>query len=102
MVEVFGSTVDCDRDSAVEISGDDADHSGDESDSSSDSWESAADSGPESTNVDCLACLTPRRWPSISTARSSRRKYRPSCSIAKVCLLLEAQLKWIGGSSHAV
>ena len=53
-VEASGSTIDHDRDSAVEDSRDDAEQSGDGPDSNSDSQESAADSGPKSANSDCL------------------------------------------------
>ena len=54
--EAAGSTIDCDRDSVVEASRDDADQSGDESDSTSDLLGSAADSGPKSATGDCHTC----------------------------------------------
>ena len=68
--EALGSTIDCDRDSMVEVSRHDADQSDDESDSSSDMQESAADPGPKSATGDCLI---PRRQPSTLATRSSRR-----------------------------
>ena len=93
--EASGSTTVCDRDSVVEVSGDDANQSGDESDSSSDSLESAADSGPESATGDCFICSDVKEVAVNSTCKKFQKKVCASCSITKGCLWSEAQLKQI-------
>ena len=55
-MEALGSTIDHDRDSVVEFSGDATNQSGDEPDSSIDLQEIAADSSPQSVTGDCLMC----------------------------------------------
>ena len=100
--EDLGSTVDHDRDSVVEVSGDDADQSGDESDSSSDSQESAADLGPNSATGDCLTSSDTEEAAIITTCKKFQKKVWASCSTTKDCLWSEAQLKQICDSCHAV
>ena len=92
-VDTLGSTVDHDRDSAVDVSGDDASQSGDESDSSNNSQESAVDSGPESATRDCLICLDTEEAAVNSACKKFWKKVWTSCSITKGCLWLETQLK---------
>ena len=55
VVETLGSTKDCDRDSIMGVSEEDANQGDDESNLDSDSWENAATSGPESAAGD--SCL---------------------------------------------
>ena len=43
-----------------------------------------------------------KRWPSTLAAKKFQKKVWASCSIAKGCLWLEAQLKQIGDSCQAV
>ena len=100
--EAFGSTIDCDRDSAVEVSWDDADQSGKESDSSSGLQESVADSGPESATGDCLTCSDTEEVAVNSAHKKVWKRVWASCCIAEGCLWLEAQLKWIGHSHQTV
>ena len=86
----------------VEVSEDGADQSGNESDSSSNSLESAADSSPESATGDCLICSDTKEAAINSAHKTFQKTVWVSCSIAKGCLWLEAQLKWIGDSCQAV
>ena len=100
--EALRSTTDCDRDSMVEVSGDDANQSGNESDSSSDSPESAADFGSKSATGDLLSCSDTKEATMNSAHNKFWKKVLASCSITKGCLWSEAQLKWIGESHQAV
>ena len=100
--EAFGSTIDHDRDYAVEVIRDDANKSGDQSHSSSDSQESAADAGPKSATGDFLMCSDIEKTAINSTHKKFQKKVSASCNITKDCLWLEAQLKWIGDSPWAV
>ena len=101
-VEALGSTGDCNIDSTVEVSGDNADQGGDEADSGSDSWESAVDSGPKSATRNCLICSENEEAAIESTHKTFWKKVQASCSIAKGCLWIEAQLRQIGDSHHTV
>ena len=91
-MEAAGSTIDCDRDSLVEVSKDDADQSGNETDSSSDLQESAADSGLKSATRDCLMCSDTEEAAVNSACKKFWKKVQVSCNIAKGYLWLEAQL----------
>ena len=73
-VEALGSTIDCDRDSVVEDSEDDADQNSNESDSSSDSQENAAVSGPESATGDCLTCSDTKKVAINSAHKKFQKK----------------------------
>ena len=101
-VEASGSTGDCDRDSAVEVSKDDVDEGGDGSDSGSDSWESTADSGPDSAMGNCLMCLDTKEIAVKSACKKFQKKVHASCSIAKGCPWMDAQLGQIGDSHQTV
>ena len=70
----LGSTLDHDRDSVVEVSGDDADWSGDHSDLSSDPQESAADCGPKSATGDFLMCSDTEEAAINSTHKKFQKK----------------------------
>ena len=94
-MEASGSTIDHDRDSMVEVSGDDAEQGGNESDSSSDLQQSAADSGPESATGDCLMFSDTEEAVINSTHKKFWKKVWVSCSIAKGCLWYE-----IGDNCH--
>ena len=101
-MEPWGSTVDYDRDFAVEVSGHDAYQGCNESDSSSDLQESVADSGPESATGECLTYSDTEEVAVNSAHKKFWKKVWASGSITKGCFWSEAQLKWIGDSYHAV
>ena len=103
VVEALGSTKDCDRDSAVGISEDDANQDDDESDSDSDSQESTANSSPESaTGDDCCTCSDTEEAIVKSTCKKFQKKTWVSCSPTKQGLWRDAQLEQIGSSHQAV
>ena len=52
--------------------------------------------------VDCLKCSDTEGVAINSTWKKFQKKVWASCNIAKGCLWLEAQLKWIGDSCQAV
>ena len=100
--EAFGSTIDHDKDSVVEVTRGDANQSGHESESSSDSQESVADSDPKSETGDCLMCSDTEEAAINSAHKKFWKKVMGSCSITKGCLWSKAKLKWIGDSCKAV
>ena len=83
-MEALGSTIDCDRGSVVEISGDDANQSVEESDSSSDSLESTANSGPKSATGDCLMCSDTKEAAINSTHKKFQKKVWPLAASLRV------------------
>ena len=98
-VEASGSIIDHDRDSTVEVGGNNAGQSGNESDLSSDLQESAADSGPNSATGDYLMC---QEVAVNSTHKKFWKIWWVSCSITKGCLWSETQLRLTGDSHQAV
>ena len=83
-VEALVSTRDHDRDSVVEVSGDDANQSGDESNSSSDLLESAADSGPKTATVNCPMCSDTEEAAINSACKKLQKKAWASCMSLRV------------------
>ena len=81
-VEASGSKVDCDRDSAVEVSRNGANKSGDESYSSSDLQESATDTGSKSVTGNCLMCSDTEETAITSAHNEFWKKVWASCNIA--------------------
>ena len=101
-VEAMWSTRDCDRDSTMGISKDNANQGSDESDADSNSWECAADSSPDSASGNCLACLDTEEAAVKFAHKKFHKKVQASCSLTKWGILEKAQVGWIGDSHQTV
>ena len=80
---------------------DNTNHCGDES-THDKLRENVADSDLKSAAGDCLTCLDSEEVAVITAQKRFQKKVRVSCSIAKGCLWLKAQLKWIKDSYQAI